>query len=397
MDRQQRISLILALTLLAGAGIAVAATGRERSLAVYPAQKMPLKFDHATHLEAGAECVSCHDPARKSQKAIDLSMPKHPECETCHDIEEAEKGKKVDPPSACETCHLGFDRAVHRDVARVVFPTPNVIFNHKVHVDKKVECKVCHSDMTQVGLATRQQLPKMETCLACHDGSQADATCATCHPTTPSGKLQLTFASGSLRPMQGNPFGIDHGPRYEFNHGNRASLDRALCMECHTDNECQVCHDSLQKPLSVHPNDFITLHPVQARVDATKCDSCHRAQSFCISCHERAGVGMNADSSLRATNARVHPNYTEFVETRASPLHHSIAASRDIKQCIACHREETCTKCHAESGVVAGSRQLNPHPPDFVRICKQLAAQNNRACLKCHSESDPNSKYRQCL
>ena len=115
--------------------------------------------------------------------------------------------------------------------------------------------------------------------------------------------------------MQGNPLGLDHGPRYEFTHGNRASVDRQTCMSCHAESYCQTCHDALQKPLSVHPNDFITLHPVQARQDSTRCSSCHRMQSFCASCHERTGVGMDADRSLRPRNVKVHPDYTAWVET----------------------------------------------------------------------------------
>lgn len=387
MARREKAIAVVATALFAAAGVALAATGRERSTAVYPPQVMPLRFNHAQHLEDGADCVTCHDPVRKSAEASDLSLPKHPECEPCHDIEAAQAGKKVDPPSACEVCHVGFDHTVQRDVPRVVFPAPNVVFNHQVHVEKKVECKVCHSDMTTVELATRQQLPKMETCLTCHDGQTASAACATCHLTQPSGRLRLQFSSGTLRPMQGNPFGLDHGPRYEFTHGTRAALDRQMCSECHAENECQSCHDSLQKPLSVHPNDFITLHPIQARTDATKCDSCHRAQSFCAACHERVGVGMNAASSFRPLNARVHPDYDLWVKS-FGPQHHAVAASRDIQQCMACHREESCMACHATTGVVATSQTRNPHPAGFTSMCRSVAQKNDRACLKCHTVND---------
>ena len=379
---------LLGVAALCAAPAVFAATGRERSLAVYPPQRMPLLFDHAVHLEAGAECVSCHDPARKSVKASDLFLPAHPECESCHDIEAAKAGKKVDPPSACQTCHVGFEQTVSRDVTHVEFPSPNILFNHKVHVDRKVECKVCHSDMTDVGLATRQQLPKMQTCLVCHNGEVAPSECRTCHLTQPSsGRLQLNFTSGLLRPIQGDPFGLDHGPRYEFTHGTRAKLDRAVCSQCHAERECQSCHDSLQKPISVHPNDFITLHPLQARMQITKCDSCHRMQSFCIACHERVGIGLDSDPSLRSHNVKVHPDYNAWVEV-FGPQHHSIAASRDINQCIACHREESCLACHASNAIVSTSRSTNPHPTGFAVGCKALAAKNDRACLKCHTEPE---------
>jgi len=383
MNRQSKVVTYVAIALLLGAGLALAATGRERSLAIYPAQTIPIRFNHAVHLEGGADCTTCHDSARKSTKASDRNLPKHPECEQCHDIKAAQRGKKVDPPATCDYCHPGFDPSVHRIPPPFEFPSPNVKFNHKVHVDRKVECTTCHGEMKEVTLATRMQLPKMATCLECHDGSSASAACTTCHLEGPSGRLQLNFASGILRPMQGNPFGLDHGPRYEFSHGSRAKTDRLMCSQCHGESDCQKCHDSLQKPLAVHPNDFITLHPVQARAESTRCASCHRLQSFCAGCHERTGVGLDADPSLRARNVKVHPDYELWVNT-LGPQHHGIAASRDINQCISCHREETCLACHSDFG---SRRQINPHPDGFASMCKSLAAKNDRPCLKCHSQS----------
>ncbi len=394
-SRLERWTIFAVLVLMAGAGIAVAATGRERSDAVYPPQKIPLNFSHQQHIEADVECEACHDKAHDSLKATDRLLPAHPECESCHDIEKAKQGKKVSPAASCNTCHAGFDETVQKDVPKAVFPTSNLIFNHSVHTEtKKIECVVCHNSsvsgtMADVGLASRYQLPKMETCLTCHNGSKggASAACATCHVTDGVGKLQLAFASGAMRPIQGDPFGIDHGPRYEFTHGTRALLERKLCMECHTEGMCMQCHDGLQKPLAIHPNDFITLHPLQARQDSTKCDSCHRFQSFCAACHERVGVGLNADSTFRPRNMKVHADWDDFANI-PGPKHHGIIASRDIKQCLACHREESCTACHAKNDVVPGARGFNPHPDGFKDLCKGLAGKNDRACLKCHSNSD---------
>ncbi|MFL5318246.1 MAG: cytochrome c3 family protein [Myxococcaceae bacterium] len=403
MTRTPKIWVAVTVALMAFAGIALAATGRERSLAVYPAQVMPIKFDHALHLENGSECVTCHDSARKSQKSSDLNLPGHSgdskdlkpkakfdawhaECSDCHEMDPKKPGKKAkegDPPASCDTCHAGFDYTAQTYPARVVFPEANLIFDHKVHVDKKIECKSCHGDMTDLKLATRQQLPKMETCLQCHDGKYAKAECTTCHIKAPSGRLQIAFASGSLRPMQGNPLGLDHGPRYEFNHGSRAAIARQECLACHTETYCATCHDSLQKPLSVHPNDFITLHPLEARSNSLQCESCHRYQSFCAACHERAGVGQSSDLNLRAGNVRVHPDYATWV-VNLGPEHHGIAATRNLQQCIACHREESCLQCHAAGTVAGATRVVNPHPSDFKTKCRGMFQSNPTACLKCH-------------
>ncbi|HLL02966.1 MAG TPA: cytochrome c3 family protein [Myxococcaceae bacterium] len=388
MDRPFRKALGLFALSLAVAGVAWAATGRERSLAVYPAQSIPLRFDHAQHLEAGADCATCHDSTRKSESTRDRNLPGHEECETCHDIAAAQKGETTDPPASCGVCHPGFDVTVRKEPAKVELPPANLLFSHKLHLDKKVECNACHGDFSKVTLATRNQLPKMANCFECHDGRVITNECKACHPAQPSGRLQLTFASGILRPMQGNPLGMDHGPRFEFNHGTRASVARQTCMKCHSDSYCQQCHDSLQKPLSVHPNDYITLHPVQARADSPRCESCHRAQSFCAACHERTGVGMDANPSLRPRNTKVHPDYATWVDI-LGPQHHGIAASRDMRSCTSCHREESCTSCHSE---LSERRQVNPHPNGFADACRRLASANDRACLKCHTEASLSQK-----
>lgn len=386
----RRVSGAIALLSLAG-GLALAATGRERSLAVYPAQSIPLAFDHWQHIDdIGADCTACHFAATKSSASKDDLLPigKHPNaCDDCHETDNFKKGKKVDPPANCDLCHVGFDYTVQAKPQATVVPPPNLIFNHTLHTKQlKIGCEACHGSFEKLGLATRQQLPKMATCLVCHDGKTADAACGECHPTQPSGRLELTFLSGLLRPAQGNPFGMDHGPRFEFNHGTQASTRRGMCMECHSQQECNACHDALQKPLSVHPNDFITLHPVQARQDMTRCESCHRAQSFCVACHERVGVGLSAGSALRPSNVRVHPPYQTWVEING-PQHHGIAANRDLKSCTACHREEDCLSCHSDADKWGTRRQVNPHPPGFAGKCKSLASTNDRPCLVCHSEA----------
>jgi hypothetical protein len=393
--------------MLGAAGIAVAATGRDRHEAIYPSQRIPIEFSHRLHLEHGPNeaaigCDGCHGDANGSVKASDLLLPKveplkpgkdksgpwwpdHDNCTSaCHDIETAEAGKPVDPASSCETCHLGFDRK-KKKVAPASWPTPNLIFNHKVHLDQKgVTCERCHFGasgvgMEQVELSTRYQLPKMKTCLECHNGGSAPSDCKVCHVTDPSGRLQVSFSTATLRPMQGDPLGLDHGPRYEFTHGTRAKLDRRTCGDCHTDSYCATCHDSLQKPISVHPNDFITLHPLQAKMDSLQCDACHRYQSFCASCHERVGIGLNSDPTLRARNMGVHGDATEFNDfvNNRGPRHHAIAAARNINQCIACHREESCTKCHT-SASRPQSQSINPHPSGFGSRCRALRAANDR-------------------
>jgi hypothetical protein len=250
----------------------------------------------------------------------------------------------------------------------------------------------------------------MEVCLKCHDGRQAPANCSTCHVTAAKGGRILTSfknTSEKLRPMAGNPFGIDHGIRFDRNHGARAQMEQNTCIECHSDSECLACHDSKMKPLTIHPNDYITLHPLQARQDSVRCDACHRRQSFCAACHERVGVGLDAEASFRPKNMRVHPPPSVWVDAPVTAAHHSLAATRDIESCVACHREETCMSCHsrnqnASMQTTTGHNfnsppPISPHPSNFRANCKYQVSKNRRACLQCHDASNPQDSIRSCL
>lgn len=402
MSRPATCALVLAT--LGSAAVAAAATPAPtrtflpRSFAVFPQQQITVAFDHGLHLEAGANCETCHEKAPASTRASDLVLPKEADCETCHDIAAARAGKPTDPPATCDVCHPGFDATVHQAPRPLIFPVPNLVFPHKVHLDRKIACDRCHPAMNEVALGTRAQLPKMETCLACHDGQKAPSACTTCHLARGKGaRLTLAFANTNvpLRPQAGNPFGVDHGVRFEKNHGARALLEQGLCLECHTDAECLRCHDGLGKPVTVHPNDYLVLHPLQARHDAVRCDACHRRQSFCAPCHERVGMGRDADPMFRSRNLRVHPPREIWVD-RMGPRHHAVSASRDLLACVACHREETCTTCHSnvEIGGLRDQRWFNvsPHPAPLAEACKALAAANDRACLKCHTDDDLRKK-----
>ncbi|HEY8207526.1 MAG TPA: cytochrome c3 family protein [Myxococcaceae bacterium] len=361
--------------------LAAAASPGERSPIIFPPQSLPVRFDHAEHIKGGADCLTCHDKARKSTRASDWNLPAHPECEPCHDLKK----------DKCATCHPGFDATARAAPERIAFPTANLIFDHQVHVSRKIACTTCHEGVENAQLATVQQLPKMATCLRCHDGAAAPSACTTCHLREPSGRLQLTFTQGALRPSTGNPFGADHGPRFEFNHQALGSTARATCLACHADRDCQKCHDGIQKPLAVHPNDWISLHGLQVHNQMLRCESCHRAQSFCIACHQRSGVSNEAPGVPRAPNHSVHGDLLAWTglsngdRVPMSGQHHAFQAARDIRSCMGCHREETCLKCHSQlehRGI--NGRAANPHPPGFAAACRRYASINDRGCAVCH-------------
>jgi len=366
------------------AALVAGAPEAQRSQAVYPEQRLPLHFDHAQHLAGGATCGACHSAARKSAQVGDRNLPQHPECEDCHDIQAAAKGEATDPPAACQVCHPGYDGRLPQNPPQLVLPTAHLKFDHQRHLALGAKCEVCHQGLPQASLGTRQHLPKMATCLECHDGRQASGDCSTCHLTTASGRLKLDFTP-YLRPMRGNPLGLDHGARFDLTHATRAKAHPASCAACHAEAECQACHDGIGKPLRIHANDFVLAHSAQARTQMVRCESCHRMQSFCVPCHERAGVSRESAVALRAGSLSIHPPPEVWVEN-PGPQHHGLQATRDLPQCISCHREETCMSCHSQRGLRGTDRAINPHPAGFAARCRMLAAKNDRPCVKCHGE-----------
>jgi hypothetical protein len=163
-------------------------------------------------------------------------------------------------------------------------------------------------------------------------------------------------------------------------------------MACHAERDCQQCHNAMTKPLTIHPNDWISLHPLQARTSALECQSCHRLQSFCAACHARSGV---ADVAGVTTGHRVHADLSTWgtVDVAAgtstlTPNHPCLQASRDLRSCMSCHREETCVRCHSQAAPTLVQRGITPHPNGFSATCRRAARANDRGCLVCHSEAD---------
>lgn len=388
---------------------ASAAPGRRStnpSTVIFPIQSIPVSFSHVEHLKKEKlDCAFCHDAATSSTTSSDKMIPGHEECSICHELDEKEPLKEVaagKPDAKCVSCHPGWDgKSVP---AAVSIPAPNLKFNHKIHVSKKIRCQECHGDLLkeEVGLATRLQLPKMSTCLKCHDGKTAKASCATCHRTMPSGRLQTEFPQGDLAPT-GQIHGDAHDASFRTTHARVARDQAKYCESCHSKDFCSSCHDGVVKPLDFHGGDYVTTHPVDARRNTPDCSSCHRRQTFCVGCHNRMGVsgreglsafdlGGTVDDACRPGQKCFHPEgfFGTIRSTGDAPIrsgsHHSFQAQRNLRTCASCHEEDFCMGCHSTT-----TRNVNPHPRNFGASakCRALASRNGRMCLRCHI--DPNT------
>jgi hypothetical protein len=390
--------VVPAIALLGAAAVAYARFGEPPSPVIFPDQKTPLRFSHARHVKHKIECDFCHEKASNSQKASDNLIPEEETCETCHPIDREHPERVSKSATACSTCHVFNEK---NEVERVVIPSPNLLFNHKVHIAKGIACTHCHGDMSKIELATREQLPKMELCLTCHNsrrgGLNAPSRCATCHLTRPDTTLETQFASGVLRPS-GTLRGDTHSIDFKTHHSAVAQNDERYCQNCHRQDFCLACHNGVRKPFDIHGNDYISRHPIEARRNDPDCRACHRLQTFCLSCHERLGVvdpRTGRDGAFPPLgNKRFHPPGWSDPTAAGQPNHHAWQAQRNLRQCVSCHRQETCLECHgAKEGAGARGRfSINPHPPSWRNSsrCTSLVQRNGRMCLQCHAVGDPN-------
>ena len=385
MRARHALLVILALwAALGAAGLAVASDGP--SPVVFPPQRLPLRFSHAQHLAGGATCVSCHARAATSRSALDRLVPGEDACRACHPIDRRAPDKVVAgaPAAACVACHPGFDPTRPLTVERVAIPSPNLKFSHAAHA--ATACQRCHGDLAAAGvaLATRDHLPRMELCLTCHDGVQAASACTTCHLATPGGRIRTELPDGALVPT-GGVSGAAHDADFRTNHDQLARSEAGSCASCHEERFCADCHLGTVKPMDFHPGDYVTLHAIDARRGRPDCSACHRTQTFCVGCHERAGLGVRGESGFfrAGTSGRFHP--PGWAAPGGGPDSHAREAQRNLKQCTSCHRDDFCRECHAAE---PGRMGVSPHGPGWVRSarCEALERKNARLCLRCHIE-----------
>jgi hypothetical protein len=372
---------------------------------IFPPQQITIRMNHRLHIkELGLTCLSCHTKAKTSRKSSDSLLPEPTVCDACHGTDHRDLHAVKDdwgkPISQCSFCHTEYDEKTGR-VARTIIPTPNLHFDHAVHVRRNISCQQCHGAVQNIELATRDQLPRMRGCLRCHqmpEPARGDAKgeCQTCHVTERGMLMKTQFASGTLVPPRWL-HNMSHGPDWLARHKQVAGADSTLCASCHSERECVDCHDGRVRPRQVHPNDWISMHPIAARQNSPDCTSCHREQSFCLGCHQRAGVTLSGPLGNVASRGRFHPPKAQWTDPPRGPGHHGWEAQRNIGACVSCHVERDCAMCHATAG--RGGRGagpggglgqgVNPHPAGFRARCGGALRKNARPCLVCHEPSDP--------
>jgi hypothetical protein len=376
------------------------------STAIFPPQNIPLRFNHAKHVSMGTLCTTCHADVATSDSAKDSLLPTGQTCDGCHGSDHSQPSAVLAGTEArgqCAFCHLGYAAGDGNRVAPIDVPRPNMHFTHKKHLAKGMTCAACHGDVASQEVATRAQMPRMAGCLGCHQmpdsagAHTAKSACTTCHlrelgegahPPEETlrgegGRIRTVFPSGVLTPPQWF-HDAQHTPDWIMRHREVAAADSAFCANCHTENYCTNCHDGRVRPRDIHPADFISMHPIEARMGTEKCTACHQEQSFCLTCHMRLGISMSGPPGVREAG-RFHPPKAIWSDTPQQPGSHGFEAERNLNACVSCHTERDCVTCHGGIGIGGG---FNPHRAGFMSTCQTQFRRNPRPCLVCHEPGE---------
>ncbi len=348
---------------------------------VYPPKETHLIFSHEKHKTL--DCRTCHARIDDSEKTSDRNLPEEAACKTCHGSKTRENINDPGDIERCGFCHRDYDPTRASLPSRVYHPAANLNFGHRTHLQRMMDCKACHQEITSLKTASERDLPMEKTCLICHSREKDVKNrkgCTLCHVALPGGEIRTDFKGVRLVPQSGR---LNHRRNWTKRHVEEARHQLSTCRECHQQHFCNSCHDGVMKPMKIHPEDYVTLHPIDARTNREHCTACHRYQSFCVDCHRK--VGLTPEAIRKSSRTKIHPS--GFGACYRTPDHHSFQAKRNLLACVSCHREADCTACHGANALCDGQ-------PISVRIHGHLSSgqlermkkANPRACRKCHEK-----------
>ncbi len=207
------------------------------------------------------------------------------------------------PSRRCLACHRRILDGVVESTAT------GVVMSHREPLGAGVSCLECHQN---VGHQPGPQGVSMNTCVRCHDGERASATCSACHTkdTAYAARSRRTFAPVHLPPVND-------------------------CGGCHDQRVCDACH-GLRMP---HPQDFLDgEHARSAGFEKKElCWRCHE-WTECGKCHMvkapgRGAWGHGTGDWWRQEHGRITP--------KGSPAgcgcHGRSPYARSGNYCKACH------------------------------------------------------------
>lgn len=186
-------------------------------------------------------------------------------------------------------------------------------FSHRVHLQQKLTCAVCHTTAAKSSAAQDNLLPNPAVCSGCHKDAKTTKTPRVLLVTKFNHALHSKLPNLGATIAKAIDSGAYLGKKTDV---HRPDLDTSnACMACHrgldrSDEvsaanfphmaDCLVCHNKIDAPFSctkchdegphlkpaTHANDWLDRHSSKnTPKDLTSCAVCHGRRFTCLGCH----------------------------------------------------------------------------------------------------------------
>ena len=134
--------------------------------------RQPIPFSHRVHVQVKRlSCFMCHTGAARSSRA---GIPPLETCLLCH-----ARIIRTHPYIAKLRDHVARNAPVVWE--RVNWLPEFVYFDHSMHIQRGVDCSVCHGDVSLMDRVVKARKFEMGFCIQCHRDNKATHDCFTCH------------------------------------------------------------------------------------------------------------------------------------------------------------------------------------------------------------------------
>jgi len=136
------------------------------------APDQPIAFSHQKHVSyVGLECNHCHQYATV---ALQPGIPAVSVCMECHE------NVATDRPEIIKLTDY-WNKKEPVLWADVNYLPPHVHFSHKRHIQKGIDCSVCHGEVKNMEKIRQVKSLRMGWCVTCHRENGGSDDCWTCH------------------------------------------------------------------------------------------------------------------------------------------------------------------------------------------------------------------------